>query len=556
MGDAQRRKGPALAGHGFCAPDGVQARHTQRPCRAGHSPEVRGGTIRHATTTMSLISDASRGLRTVAAAILLVACGEADPAAPGVQIPTDGTIAGATRFLVEVSDGIDPKRVAADHGVTPSRVFRTSWEGFSAPLSDELRFGLVEDPRVLRVESDHPVVAAGGEQQQPGWQLDRIDQRDNLLDGVWRYDYEGNGTTAYVVDTGIRASHLEFEGRARAGFDAYGGVALDCNGHGTHVAASIAGKRFGVAKSASVVGVRVLDCDGNGRVSDVIAGLDWVLATHGSGPAVVNLSFGGTQSSALDAAVERVLDAGLLVITSAGNSGEDACFYSPARVDGVLTIAATDRMDRRPSFSNHGPCVDLFAPGVDVRSAHHRDDTDEAVFTGTSVAAPLAAGVALMALERTPHLGPTELHTEIWRLATSEAVKSAASPNPNLLFAPHLQERFEPLPPLPPPPPPAGVPGNLAATADGKFVRIVVTWEPISADEVELQWRPEDAQWQSERLRSAGKGTTLKHLRSSTLYELRVRTRTRTHGTWTVSEWSESVTARTCIRKGKSAVCT
>lgn len=501
-------------------------------------------------------SRARRGIRIAATTLLaVVACSDGDPAGPGDQDPLDGSLPNLASYVVQVEPGVDPARLADDHGVRPERLFLASFDGFSALLSETLRFSLIEDPRVLRVEPDERVETAGGEQILPDWGLDRLDQRGNTLDGIWRYDYMGLGTTVYVVDTGVRTSHSEFSGRARTGFDVFGAGGEDCNGHGTHVAASIAGTRFGVVKSAAVVSVRVLDCEGNGRVSDVIAGLDWILATHPTGSAVVNLSFGGTQSVALDAAVRRVLDSGLLVVTSAGNSGADACLYSPARVDGVLTVAASDRWDRRPDFSNVGPCVDLFAPGVDIRSAHHRSDTDEAVFTGTSSAAPFAAGVALMALERSPGLSPSELHSQVWRLATRDVVGSADSPNPHLLFAPQLPQRSDPPPPLPPPPPPVGTPMGLNAVADARMVRIQVAWAPSPADEIEIEWRPEHGAWRSDRLRKSGIRTTLKHPRSSTRYEIRMRSRTRAHGGWILSEWSPSVSTRTCARKGKSALC-
>lgn len=495
---------------------------------------------------------AARGFRTVLASLLLAGCGEVGPAAPGFDSPTP---AAGSAFLVQVSSQADPFEVAATHGVEVVRGFEDSFRGFLATLSDEERYGLIEDVRVLRVVADQPVAAAGGEQSLPGWGLDRIDQRGRHLDGVWRYDYEGEGTTVYVVDTGIRFSHNDFGGRARPGFDIDGADAEDCNGHGTHVAASIAGQRFGVAKSSRVVGVRVLDCEGQGRVSDVIAGLDWILGAHRTGPAVVNLSFGGISSSALDIAVQRVLDAGLLVVTSAGNTGEDACLYSPARVDGVLTVAATDPSDVRPPFSNTGPCVDLFAPGVDILSAHHRSDTDEASFSGTSSAASLAAGVALMALERSPNLEARDLHGEVFRLATRDAVASAHSHNAHLLFAPQLPNRSDPLPPLPPPPPTADAPRGLEVTPDRKFVRLVVAWDATLADEIEVRWRPEHGEWRTDRVRRRRSRLVLKQLRSATMYEVSVRSRTRTHGRWAASDWSEPLTSRTCVRAGRSALC-
>ena len=488
-------------------------------------------------------------------AVLGIACGFEEPSGPAAQVPSDGHLSQAPVYVVQVMDGVDPTEVIESHDVLAIHEFRDALTGFAAPMWEPLLFQVLDDPRVRRVHEDVGVETTAGEQIAPGWGLDRIDQRGDLLDGVWRYDYEGLGTTAYVVDTGIRVSHQDFQGRARVGMDLIGGSGADCNGHGTHVAGAIGGERFGVAKSASVVGVRVLDCEGNGRVSDVVAGLDWILANHAGGPAVVNLSFGGIESAGLDAAVSRVLAAGLLVISSAGNAGEDACLYSPARVDGVLTVGATDRDDRRPAFSNSGPCVDLYAPGVDIASAYHRSDDDAATITGTSSAAPRAAGVALMTLEQMPGLSPAQLLREILGLATKDVVQDAASPNAHLLFAPQSDGvEPDPLPPPLPAAPPA--PSGFSVQADADAVTLSVAWDrPASADEIEIGWRPAGGSWETDRARGHQTSRTLRHLRSETVYEVRIRARLGGGGGWSASQWTGIESARTCARQGNSSRC-
>jgi subtilisin family serine protease len=243
--------------------------------------------------------------------------------------------------------------------------------------------------------------------------------------------------TAYVVDTGI-APGPDFEDGLAAGTTTIpdGGGTQDCHGHGTHVAGTIGGQTYGVAKEVTLVPVRVLNCTGVGTLSGVVAGLDWVAADHQPGaPAVVNLSLTGRPSSSLDAAVERVVADGVTVAVAAGNADVDACNVSPARVPAVLTAAATDRRDRRASFSNTGECVDVFAPGVDVTSTWL--DGTTATISGTSMASPHVAGVAALLLEAQPTLPPAAVAEEIVRLATPGVVRRAGEGSPNrLLYSP------------------------------------------------------------------------------------------------------------------------
>jgi subtilisin family serine protease len=248
--------------------------------------------------------------------------------------------------------------------------------------------------------------------------------------------------TAYVIDTGIRFAHTDLGGRAKSGYDAIdGGTADDCNGHGTHVAGTVGGSTYGVAKGVALVAVRVLDCAGSGSTAGVIAGIDWVTDHHQPGaPAVANMSLGGSVSSALDAAVTRSIADGVTYAVAAGNGNaagtpQDACKSSPARVPDALTVGATDRNDAPASFSNYGRCVDLFAPGVGITSAWHTGDTAVNTISGTSMATPHVAGVAALVLEGQPKAGPAAVGAAVTGLATRDAVRTTRTANNDLLFS-------------------------------------------------------------------------------------------------------------------------
>jgi subtilisin family serine protease len=243
--------------------------------------------------------------------------------------------------------------------------------------------------------------------------------------------------TAYVVDTGILASHTDFGGRVAAGWTAVadGNGTTDCNGHGTHVAGTVAGTTYGVAKSATLVPVRVLDCAGSGYNSDVVAGLDWIAANHAAGaPAVANLSLGGAASSTVDAAIQAVLNDGVTTVVAAGNSAVDACTASPARVPGAITVAASDSADKQASFSNFGSCVDLYAPGVGITSAYYTSTTATASMSGTSMAAPHTAGAAAVVLSQNPALAPADVAAALVSNATPGVIAGASTGTPNRLL--------------------------------------------------------------------------------------------------------------------------
>ena len=327
-----------------------------------------------------------------------------------------------------------------------THVFDAALTGYAADVPEDEVQALRQDDRVAYVERDRKMSLAVT-QTSPRWGLDRIDERKRPLDDAFQYSRTGAGVTAYVLDTGVRASHHEFGGRATTGPDFVGdGEAAaasgggDCNGHGTHVAATLAGERYGVAKSATVVGVRVLDCLGNGRNSEVIDGIDWVTSDHsGNAPAVANLSLGGLQSRAVDDAVKGSIGDGVSYAIAAGNGGGvglggDACDNSPARVGKAMTTAAVNRDDRKPSWSNYGRCVDWFAPGVDVKSAWSDSDSATKRVDGTSMAAPHSAGVAAQYLEGHPSASPAKVLDAVYARTTRGVVRSAQTPHDHLLF--------------------------------------------------------------------------------------------------------------------------
>jgi subtilisin family serine protease len=306
--------------------------------------------------------------------------------------------------------------------------------GFHARMTAEQARHLAADPAVQYVEQDAAVDLAAVTQRQPTWGLDRIDQRALPLSRSYTAS-SAAGVTAYVLDTGIRISHREFGGRASNGWDFVGkdGVAEDCGGHGTHVAGTIGGATYGVAKDVKLVGVRVLDCKGSGAYSTIIAGIDWV-TTHAKLPAVANMSLGGTTSKALDDAVNRSIAKGVTYAVAAGNDNRDACRQSPADTPAAITVGAADDTDKRASFSNYGTCLDLFAPGVRIQSASSSSDTGSKLMSGTSMASPHVAGAAALVLGAHPAWTPARVRDELVAQADSAKVGSAGKGSPNKLL--------------------------------------------------------------------------------------------------------------------------
>ena len=322
--------------------------------------------------------------------------------------------------------------LAGNHRGKLKHIYQNALNGFAVEMSPEDAETLSQDFRVKFVEEDG-VVQADVTQSNPPWGLDRIDQRNRPLSATYTYNWTGSGVRAYVIDTGIRTTHTQFGGRASNVFDAFGGSGADCNGHGTHVSGTIGGSTYGVAKSAMLRGVRVLDCNGSGSNSGVIAGVDWVTNNH-INPAVANMSLGGGASSALDTAVNNLANSGVPIAVAAGNSNADACGSSPARAANAITVGATTTTDARASFSNFGTCLDIFAPGSGILSAYFSSDTATATLSGTSMASPHVAGVAALYKQFNPGASSTTTRNAIVNGATTNVVTSPGTGSPNRLL--------------------------------------------------------------------------------------------------------------------------
>jgi subtilisin family serine protease len=311
-------------------------------------------------------------------------------------------------------------------------VYKHALNGFSVEMSEADAEAMSQDYRVLFVEEDG-VMTADATQTNPPWGLDRIDQRNRPLSATYTYNWTGSGVRVYVIDTGIRTTHTQFGGRASNVFDAFGGSGADCNGHGTHVSGTVGGSTYGVAKSALLRGVRVLDCNGSGSTSGVIAGVNWVTQNH-INPAVANMSLGGGASSALDSAVNSLSNSGVPIAVAAGNSNADACGSSPARAANAITTGSTTTTDARSSFSNFGTCLDIFAPGSGILSAWFSSDTATATLSGTSMASPHVAGVAALYKQANPSASSTTVRNAIVNNATTNVVTGAGTGSPNRLL--------------------------------------------------------------------------------------------------------------------------
>lgn len=323
--------------------------------------------------------------------------------------------------------------LAARHHGKVKHVYKHAINGFSIEMSEADAEALALDFRVALVEEDG-VMTADATQTNPPWGLDRIDQRNLPLNATYTYNWTGSGVRVYVIDTGIRTSHTQFGGRASAVFDAFGGNGQDCHGHGTHVAGTVGGSTYGVAKSALLRAVRVLDCSGNGSTSGVIAGVDWVRNNH-IAPAVANMSLGGGISTTLDTAVNNLHNANVTIAVAAGNNnGANACNFSPARAVNAITTGSTTTTDARSSFSNIGTCLDIFAPGSGILSAWYTSTTATATLSGTSMASPHVAGVAALYKQAFPSASSTTIRNAIVNNATTGVVTNAGLGSPNRLL--------------------------------------------------------------------------------------------------------------------------
>jgi subtilisin family serine protease len=349
------------------------------------------------------------------------------------------------QYIVVLKDSVadvdsEAIRLARDFGGDRAggQTYHSALKGFSVRMPEEQALRLANDPRVAFVEEDG-VVNLVTTQSNATWGLDRIDQRDLPLDTFYNYNATGSGVKAYIIDTGIRATHTQLAGRVISGFTAIndGLGTNDGNGHGTHVSGTVGGTTYGVAKNVTLVAVRVLDSSGSGTNSGVISGVDFVTSDHQAGqPAVANMSLGGGLSSALDTAVSNSIADGVTYAIAAGNSNTDACTTSPADVSTAITVGATTISDARASFSNFGTCLDIFAPGNNITSAWNTSDTATNTISGTSMATPHVTGVAALYLETNPSASPATVASAIINNSTPNKVTSAGTGSPNrLLFS-------------------------------------------------------------------------------------------------------------------------
>jgi subtilisin family serine protease len=379
----------------------------------------------------ALISTGSRSAASPAPARKGQKLHKKEKAIPGNYIVVLDNVAAGEPGPFSQADQIIDVLVAA-YGGKVKMHYKHALNGYAAEMTEDEALALSEDPRVQFVEEDQ-IYTADTTQTGATWGLDRIDQRNRPLNGTYVYNWTGSGVRAYVIDTGIRTTHTQFGGRASAVFDAFGGNGQDCNGHGTHVAGTIGGSTYGVAKSVMLRAVRVLDCNGSGSTSGVIAGVDWVTNNHIS-PAVANMSLGGGASSSLDTAVNNSINSGVTYSIAAGNSNTDACTQSPARVAAAITVGSTTSTDARSSFSNFGTCVDIFAPGSSITSAWATSDTATNTISGTSMATPHVTGVTALYLQAHPGSSPATIRNALVNGSTTGRITGVGTGSPNRLL--------------------------------------------------------------------------------------------------------------------------
>ncbi|WP_220479163.1 S8 family peptidase [Marilutibacter spongiae] len=314
------------------------------------------------------------------------------------------------------------------------RTYQSALRGFVVEADDQALAQILADDRVAYVEEDG-YMHISATQNNATWGIDRVDQRNLPLSGTYSYDTTASNVHAYIIDTGIRASHNDFGGRVSGGYSAIndGNGTNDCNGHGTHVAGTVGSATYGLAKAVKLHPVRVLGCDGSGSNSGVIAGMDWVAQNHVK-PAVANMSLGGGASSTTDQAVARMVNAGVTVVVAAGNDNGNACNYSPARAASAITVGSTTSSDARSSFSNYGTCLDIYAPGSSITSTWNTSNTATNSISGTSMASPHVAGVAALYLAGNPNASPSQVTSAIVNNATPNKVSDAKTGSPNLLL--------------------------------------------------------------------------------------------------------------------------
>ncbi|MFI7025315.1 S8 family peptidase [Micromonospora sp. NPDC049900] len=382
------------------------------------------------------------------AALAMVAT--ASPAMAAEPVGTVRSAGGATAvegsYIVVFKDaevgrsavGSSVDRLLRRHGGSTARTYTAAVRGAELRVSAKAAARIAADPAVAYVEQNHTVAISGTQTNPPSWGLDRIDQRNLPLNSSYTYPNTASNVTSYVIDTGIRTTHSDFGGRATWGTNTVDTNNTDCNGHGTHVAGTVGGTAYGVAKATRLVAVKVLNCQGSGTNAGVIAGIDWVTA-NAVKPAVANMSLGGGANTSVDNAVINSINAGITYAVAAGNGNalgqrQNACNYSPARAAPAITVGATQNNDAAASFSNFGTCVDILAPGVSITSAWHTGDTATNSISGTSMASPHVAGVAALVLSANPSWTPQQVRDYLVANSTPNVITNVGTGTPNQLL--------------------------------------------------------------------------------------------------------------------------
>jgi subtilisin family serine protease len=438
-----------------------------------------------------------RGLTLLAAAAAAVTAGAMAAGSPAAAAPAEGQILGAGSadvvpgsYIVALKASAAARTsvpsLAGKYGGSVKHTYSHALKGFAAHLSEAQAKRLAADPSVEYVQADTVVTITGTQANPPSWGLDRIDQRNLPLNQSYAYPDVSQKVTAYVIDTGVLISHTTFGTRATWGTNTVDTNNTDCNGHGTHVAGTIGGTQYGVAKTVDIVAVKVLNCSGSGTNAGVIAGVDWVTRNAAGKYAVANMSLGGGAATALDTAVTNSISSGVTYAIAAGNSnGANACNYSPARVGTAITVGSTTSTDARSSFSNVGTCVDIFAPGSSITSSWSNGATN--TISGTSMAAPHVAGAAALLKAQNPSWTPQQIRDAMVAAATRDKVTSPGTGSPNLLLYVGT-DTTEP----PPPPGCSGTNGTDVAVPDNAtvFSDIAIsacTRAPSTASTISLQ---------------------------------------------------------------------
>lgn len=391
---------------------------------------MRSRLLRRYTSVLALASALALGVNTGASAA-------APPEGEVLYAGAPGAVGDSYLVLLDparAGSRTDRGRAVVERaGGTVGRTYDSAVNGFSVKMTERQARRLAADPAVTAVAQNRKLRLDTTQPSPPSWGLDRIDQRRLPLNNSFTYATSaGAGVTAYVIDTGVNIAHQEFGGRASYGYDSIDNdfVADDLHGHGTHVAGTVAGATFGVAKKAKVVSVRVLDWNGEGTTEQVVAGIDWV-TRNAVKPAVANMSLGGDPDTVLDAAVRGSIASGITYTVAAGNQSKDASTHSPARVSQALTVGATGVHDARSSYSNYGPLVDLFAPGDSITSAAYWSNDWSTVMSGTSMASPHVAGAAALYLSTHRTSTPAQVMGYLKAAATTGAVLAAGTGSPN-----------------------------------------------------------------------------------------------------------------------------